>query len=207
MNIERYPLTWPEGRPRRTAGERIRSPFCRANTYPKVWHSLIEAVRFVQEEIARLENSSDLIVSTNFKLRVDGLPYSGQAQPKDPGAAVYFKLNGKPVSFANDKYDRVECNLWAIGLTIEATRGIERWGAATQQQSFRGFLAIAEKTGGLDPYALLGLTPGCTEDELKAAYRKAASKYHPDVPLTGNHAKWCEIQDAHNLIAQNIRGA
>lgn len=32
-----------------------------------------------------------------------------------------------------------------------------------------------------DPYAVLGLAPGATEDEVTAAYRKLAKKYHPDL--------------------------
>ena len=32
-----------------------------------------------------------------------------------------------------------------------------------------------------DPYRVLGLEPGASDDEVKAAYRKLAKKYHPDV--------------------------
>lgn len=167
---------------------------------------MAEAVNLIEGEVRRMQGAG-LIVSSNVKLRQDGLPYSGQAQPKDAGAAVYFSLKGRPVVFACDKYDRVECNLYAIGKTIEATRAVERWGAATLTQSFRGFMAIPEKTGGDDPYALLSLKPGCTEDELKAAYREAAKQWHPDVQGTGSYAKWQQIQDAYNLIAQNVRQA
>ncbi|MBE6547725.1 MAG: molecular chaperone DnaJ [Ruminococcaceae bacterium] len=31
-----------------------------------------------------------------------------------------------------------------------------------------------------DPYKVLGITPNATDDEVKAAYRKLARKYHPD---------------------------
>jgi curved DNA-binding protein CbpA len=31
-----------------------------------------------------------------------------------------------------------------------------------------------------DPYKVLGLSPGCTSDDIKKAYRKIVIKYHPD---------------------------
>lgn len=32
-----------------------------------------------------------------------------------------------------------------------------------------------------DPYEVLGISPGATADEVKAAYRRLAKKYHPDL--------------------------
>lgn len=205
MNKERFPLSWPEGKPRTPEGRRHSSPFTRPVRYSNRYHSMSEAVMLIENE-ARLLGGSGLIVSTNVRLRVDGLPYSGQAQPRDPGAAIYFTLKGKPIAFACDKFNRVECNLWSIGKTIEATRGIERWGSATQEQSFRGFMALPERASGPDPYELLELRPGCSEDALTAAYRRLAKRFHPDVPETGNYARWQQIQDAYNLVGQNVRG-
>ena len=38
-----------------------------------------------------------------------------------------------------------------------------------------------------DPYSVLGLKPGATDDEVKKAYKRLAKKYHPDI--AGNSAE------------------
>ena len=35
--------------------------------------------------------------------------------------------------------------------------------------------------GGIDPWQVLGVSPDATLDEVKAAYKKAALRYHGDV--------------------------
>ena len=53
-----------------------------------------------------------------------------------------------------------------------------------------------------DPYSVLGLKPGATDDEVKKAYKRLAKKYHPDI--AGNSAeaqkKMQEINAAYDAI-------
>lgn len=152
-----------------------------------------EAVNLIDGNV-RAMNGTGLIVSTNIKLRLDGLPYSGQAQPDDTGAAVYFQLKQRPIVFACDKFRRVECNLWSIGKTIEATRAIERWGAASIEQSFRGFMAIPERTGGMTWWTVLETAHNATEEQVKARYIELSKIHHPD--KGGDPDKWMKIRQA-----------
>jgi hypothetical protein len=114
--------------------------------------------------------------------RKDGQPYSNQAQPKDPGVAVYFELKGKAVSLACDKWDRVEDNAWAIAKHVEALRGQERWGVGSVDQAFRGYMALpgVGETSGLSWWTTLGVPINSTFDQVKEAYRTLAKKHHPD---------------------------
>lgn len=50
----------------------------------------------------------------------------------------------------------------------------------------------------MDYYKVLGLTPGASNEEVKKAYRKLASKHHPD--KGGDTAKFQEIQGAYEAI-------
>ena len=51
-----------------------------------------EAVRRVRDELRRLGASDDdCVISSDLKLRLDGLPRSDQGQPRDPGVAVYWR--------------------------------------------------------------------------------------------------------------------
>lgn len=174
-----YPLTWPEGWPRTRF--RRASNFRRTTSFVARGHSMDEACRMLQTELDRLKTTRQ-VLSCNVKRRLDGAPYSGQAQPNDTGVAVYFELKGKPVSLACDKWDRVEDNVWAIAKHIEALRGQERWGVGSVERAFTGYTALPApgQTGGLSWWNVLGVAINATPDQVKDAFRILAKKHHPD---------------------------
>ena len=53
-----------------------------------------------------------------------------------------------------------------------------------------------------DPYRVLGLSPGASDDEVKKAYKTLAKKYHPDVAGNSEEAarKMQEINAAYDQI-------
>ena len=56
-----------------------------------------------------------------------------------------------------------------------------------------------------DPYQVLGVPSTASADEVKAAYRRLAKKYHPD--LNGGsaaaEAKMKEVNEAYTLLIKN----
>ena len=53
-----------------------------------------------------------------------------------------------------------------------------------------------------DPYEVLGVSRGASEEEIKAAYRRLAKKYHPDLNPDDPHAteKMNEVNAAYDAI-------
>ena len=58
-----------------------------------------------------------------------------------------------------------------------------------------------------DPYRVLGVTPGASEDEIKKAYRNLAKKYHPDVNngSAEAEAKMKEVNEAYSQVMKMKR--
>jgi hypothetical protein len=191
--IKAYPLQWPAGWKR--TQHRTRAQFSKSvyvsSTVPggtgysrKGDLSIHDGVTRVREELRRMGiRDDDIVISTNLQLRLDGLPKSGQAQPADPGASVYWRTKGQQRCMAVDQYDRVEHNLAAIAATLDAMRAIKRHGGAEiLDRAFTGFAALPPPITGARPWRdVLGVA----FDERDAVritecYRICRSKAHPD---------------------------
>ena len=62
-----------------------------------------------------------------------------------------------------------------------------------------------------DPYAVLGLQNGASEEEVKKAYRKLSRKYHPDANINNPNKdameqKFIEVQAAYDAIMNKNTG-
>lgn len=212
MSITAFPLSWPPGWKRTPANQVTFGRFGTAKQSPHgSWKtraelSINEATTRLMEELARTGvNRNTIILSTNLVLRLDGLPRSGQPAPRDPGAAVYWKdqFNGQPRSMAIDRYTKVEQNIAALAATIDAMRAIERHGGAVVlERAFTGFAALpAPIVAGMkrDWQVVLELQALLlpTADDVRLAYKRLASLYHPD-RQGGDTAKMAELNAARD---------
>ncbi len=129
----------------------------------------------------RYGRDSMTVISSNIALRRDGLPLANQRQPEDCGVAVYFLYKTRQMSFACDRWIRVEHNMQAIAKTVEALRGISRWGTGDMlEAAFTGFLALPSPDVAREWWEVLGVSRNDTRDEVRQAYRRLASLHHPD---------------------------
>lgn len=195
--IEAFPLYWPEGKQRTESWRRRRATFDAA--FAK---SRDEIVR----EIKLLTGSwpdPKIVISTNIALRRDGLPLANQRKPDDPGVAVYFLYKKAQRCFACDRWDRIEDNMQAIAKTIEALRGIERWGSGDMvDAAFAGFTALpppdAPAPAGRPWWQVLGVQAHAPTADVQAAYRRLASDHHPD--RGGSNERMAEINAAFDAF-------
>lgn len=174
------PLKWPDGWPR--AQVRKSALFAKKSS---AGHGLVNltpamALDRLYAELRRLgvkDMDGDVVVSTGMKPNTAGGILADQAAPKDPGAAVYWSVDGKPRNMAIDIYNRTADNIAAIAAVLEYMRGIERHGgSAIQERAFAGFDALPPPTNcwkilGMKPISNLTKTSE-SRNEIIAAHRE-----------------------------------
>jgi hypothetical protein len=186
-----YPLEWPLGKPR--TKWRSSSKF-RDLAFGKARDDLFRALKNFA--------ASDVVLSTNIPLRLDGIPYSGWRQPEDPGVAVYFSLRGEKYSdprryyaIACDAYRKVEENMRALVHTIEAMRTIERHGSSQLlEQAMSGFTALPPPADPGSWWAVLGFATKPNLAQAKTRWRELVAEHHPD--RGGSHERMQRLNAA-----------
>lgn len=187
MNTDAYPLSWPNGWPRtaRPASARFDTSFA--------------AARDALMSELRLLGARNIVLSSNQELRRDGLPYANRPQPFDRGVAVYFEREEKPQCIPCDKWSRIEDNVQAIRKTVEALRGLERWGAKSMvDAAFQGFLALPASSQAIQLAAwweVLGVARDASKDDVRSAFKSLAMKHHPD--QGGDAQRYMQIKSAY----------
>lgn len=186
--IEAYPLQWPPSWPRTGYPQRARFDTSGAKA------------RYAMQNELKLLGASNVVISSNAELRRDGLPYVGQ-RLQDCGVAVYFTLNNEQQCIPCDKWDTLDDNIQAVRKTVEALRGLERWGAKEMvNAAFRGFKALpasiimGEHTSRAW-WEVLEVSQNASPEVIKAAYKAQLHYKHPD--KGGNDWDFQELQRAY----------
>jgi len=177
MSTEAYPLHWPEGRPRTMKFSRetarFKTSFARARD---------EVIHQIELLVGRWQaKQAGIVISTNISLRRDGLPLANQRTPDDPGVAVYFTYKKRQMCFACDRWKLIEDNMQAVAKTIEALRGVARWGTGDMMEAaFTGFTALPTPESQKTWWQVLGMNGRPSADALRQAWLRVRSVHHPD---------------------------
>lgn len=196
--ITNYPLHWPQSQPRTPANERKRANFHTKRDdggYGYRKHSIKESADVLQMEVKRM-HGRDLVISSNMRVKDNGMPYSVQRAPDDPGVAVWFMWNKKPFCLPCDKWLTVQDNLWAIVKHLESMRGQERWGVGTLNQVFAGYAQLPDPT--TRPWwEVLNVSQFADNATIKHAHINLSRQYHPD--NGGDPVIFDQVQKAYDL--------
>ena len=202
MTITAAPLTWPSDWKKTPSHQRSKGKFGRSGKTL----SVADGVARVREELRKMGlRNHDIIVSTNLKLRLDGLPRSDQPEPSDSGVAVYWETKKGNRVIAIDQYFRVADNLAAIAATLDAMRAIERHGGAEiLNRVFTGFTALPAPVASRSWREVLfhGDAPP-TEESITRAWRIASSRAHPDKP-GGSHSAMQAVNAARDQAMKEV---
>lgn len=199
--VSAFPLHWPVGWRRMHHSDRRSARFGRRAQGV----SISEAVSRVRYELQRIGARDGAIISTDLELRKDGLPYSGQREPKDPGVAVYWNVGKETRCMAVDYYDRIADNIAAIAATLEAMRAIERHGGAEiLERAFTGFNMLPAPEQRRWWWEVLGVERSASRSDVEAAYRAKRSEAHPD--KGGDAAAFGEVQRAFDEYLAGLSG-
>lgn len=174
-----YPLAWPEGWPRTPAHARQDSKyrFTRGSGIDRRLWTFAAARDGLSDELGRIK-ARNVVLSTNFELRLDGQPSARAGNPHDQGIAVYFVLKGRPMVMACDMHLRAEENMRSLTLALEAMRQLERHGGGIMtEKAFSGFIALPAPP---KPHEILGISAIATAEEIQRAHRIMIRTAHPD---------------------------
>lgn len=199
MSETAHPLYWPMHVPRTKYRGRAQFSSKRSGKYE--YKTMAEATDALQREMDLLRGSGGVLLSTNVVLTLAGLPRSGQGQPSDPGAALYFTRNKQRICMPCDKWDRVEDNVYAIAKHIEAMRGMERWGVGTTEQAFAGYKALS---AGEDWWEVLECRRDAGREVIEAQFKARAKSAHPDAG--GSSEAMARLNVARDQAIAELKG-
>jgi len=205
-----HPLHWPEGWPRSV-------PLGRKGLGAFTGLTPLRAYTSLLDELKKL-GATSVVVSSNARVLNNGHPSMEESGERlnDPGVAVYFSYQAKPMVMAQDIFSRPYVNMRSLAIAIDALRAIGRHGGGHMMtRSFAGFTALPPPGGEQaavvrrpwrEVLELVGFT-GPSFAVLagaEAAYRTLAKVRHPDM-ANGSPEAFAELAGAIEDAREELR--
>lgn len=179
-----FPLSWPEGwtRTKYRTGSRFK-----ADSFAQARRDTIANLKLMR--------GANIVVTSNVTLNSNGVPDGRGATSRvdDPGVAVWWQQKGGVERVvACDRWISPGENMRAVVKTLEAMRGLDRWGASQiVERAFAGFTALpagGETHSEPDWWEVLDINPTIFEalngEQLlfivKGNFKKLSAIAHPD---------------------------
>lgn len=197
MKAEKFPLTWPDGFP--TTEYRVQSKFdC----------NLATARDGIVAQL-KLLGVSKYVLSTNAQRNKKGELTDGRLIYPNPGVALYFIYNDDEKVIACDKWKYLHENLRAVEKSLDAIRGLERWGCSDiTNRAIGNMKALPEHAGESNKawWQVLGVKQNASQEEIKKTYWALAKKYHPDTGENPDTTAFDQLTKAYNEAPKQKNG-
>lgn len=158
--------------------------------------SLGETMDKLDAELRRIR-ATDVVVEIDVSdrdLKATGEPMARASVRRTPGVVLHYKdKEGRAVTMPADRYRTWQANVRALALTLEALRAVDRHGATSSGEQYRGWTAlpaITTPTMTTDKAARTIVSFAganfsesrvlASVDEARRALQHAFAKTHPD---------------------------
>lgn len=191
-------MLWPGAR----TGEPVRSKFRRK------WE---HALYYLNHELAELE-ATEVFIELDVDqrhLRMDG---GVRADAKPRSAAVILSFQTKrygPMRYPCDTFDDWKHNVYAIALSLNALRMVNRFGVSRHGEQYRGWGELPAPLVTAPPMSLedavrviaegAGLELADVVLDWQGAFRLAANEVHPDKP-DGDAEEFKRLMQAREVL-------
>lgn len=153
------------------------------------------------------------------QIRNDGMIRAGAAA-SSPGARIAFESKFGPIIMATDRFvhrtyaskmqQDWQHNVYAIALSLEALRKVDRYGVTKRGEQYTGWKAIGAtrvQMTDIEALRLLALILDATTDEVNAdlarAIRRARAITHPD-RNNGHRGQWDQVEEAVSVLSVEV---
>lgn len=164
-----------------------------------------KVVTELYHQVRLMSRISQPILTANGKLlKTDNWFMSGQLQPGDRGAALYFRVGKSDRVLACDRWNRLEDNIWAIARHIDVLRAQERYHVGNIEQAFAGYTALPApgQSEANAWWRVLGVAHDAPFEVAREVYVSKAKLHHPDVggdaaAMAALNAAWDQARSAY----------
>lgn len=155
-----------------------------------------------------------------FEMKVNGIDININYDPASNVALLRFKFQGKAYEFRSTKQKNCRLNLHAIARAMEGKVRNSIMGIEDFRKAMSPYLMLENKSDYVSEhgrpeqeasdkdYAIIGLTPLASNQEIEARYRHLMKTFHPDNALSSEaKVEFQKRASEINSVYSNIKKA
>ena len=186
-----------------------RSTFTGKHTYSPFSTSWSDILKLLEKETSML-SARRIVIEVDVPergIRMDGT-LRADARAASPAVRVSFESKFGPLIYATDRFrsrnrlDDWQHNVYAIALSLEALRRVDRYGISSRGEQYAGWKAIGTAPAPLNfeqalhvIAAVLNADPEEVRADMRPAVRRARALTHPDAN-GGDRNRWDQVDEA-----------